>query len=375
MTTGTRRRPNTTAGGAIAVVVGSVATAVGAGLGLPHLTEQGAGAGTLIGIVALVAGLVLLVWGAVTLVRPLRRRWARAGITAVVLLVALLGLRTLGVAVAATHVPPTDVGDRSPADVVVAVETVTVTTPDGVDLAAWWVPSTNGAAVVLLHGAGSTRANVLDHLAVLSRNGYGVLALDARGHGDSDGRAMDFGWWGERDVAGAVTFLAAQPGVEPDRIAAVGMSMGGEEALGALGADARLAAVVAEGATGRTAADGAWLSERYGIRGWLQRQIDRVTYGWADLLTPAPAPGTLRDAVRSAAPRPVLLIAAGDAVDEQHAAEHIRAGSPDSVEVWVAAGAGHVGALDTHPVEWEERVAAFLDAAIGGADQSTPDST
>lgn len=303
--------------------------------------------------------------GTATLARSRRRRAARLAVTAAVVVVALLGLRTLGVAVAATHVPPTDVGDRSPADVGLDYEVVTVPRDDGVDLAAWWVPSTNGAAVVLLHGAGSTRANVLDHAAVLAANGYGVLALDARGHGDSEGRAMDFGWWGESDVAASVTFLADRPGVDPIRIAAVGLSMGGEEALGALGADDRLAAAVAEGATGRTAADGAWLSERYGVRGWLQRQIDRVTYGWADLLSTAPPPGTLRDAARDAAPRPVLLVAAGDVPDEQHAAEHIRTGSPDTVEVWVVPGSGHTDGLGTQPEEWESRVVGFLDDALG----------
>jgi uncharacterized protein len=66
---------------------------------------------------------------------------------------------------------------------------------------------------------------------------------------------MDFGWHGELDIAGAVTFLAQQRDVDPGRIAVVGMSMGGEEATGAVGTDQRIAAVVAEGATARTSAD------------------------------------------------------------------------------------------------------------------------
>ena len=55
-------------------------------------------------------------------------------------------------------------------------------------LAGWYAPSRNGAAVVLLHGAGSTRSNVLDEAVVLAEHGYGVLMLDARGHGESAGR-------------------------------------------------------------------------------------------------------------------------------------------------------------------------------------------
>ena len=36
-------------------------------------------------------------------------------------------------------------------------------------------------------------------------------------------------------------------------------------------------------------------------------------------------------------------------------------------DVVVAEGAGHTGALQAHPVEWEQRVTDFLDGAIGPA--------
>ena len=71
-------------------------------------------------------------------------------------------------------------------------------------------------------------------VALVWIGGYGVLLLDARGHGDSGGRAMDLGWFGDLDVTAAVDHLAARDDVDPDRIGAVGMSMGGEEAGGAV---------------------------------------------------------------------------------------------------------------------------------------------
>jgi alpha-beta hydrolase superfamily lysophospholipase len=60
-------------------------------------------------------------------------------------------------------------------------------TADGVQLSAWYIPPRNGAAVLLLPGAGSTRAAVLSQGAVLARHGYGALLLDGRGHGRSGG--------------------------------------------------------------------------------------------------------------------------------------------------------------------------------------------
>jgi predicted alpha/beta hydrolase len=234
---------------------------------------------------------------------------------------------------------------------------------DGVRLSGWYVPSRNGAAVVLLHGAGSTRSAVLDHAGVLARHGLGVLLFDARGHGRSSGRAMDFGWYGDRDVGGAVAYLRRQADVRGGRIGAVGLSMGGEEAIGAAASSTAIRAVVAEGATARTAGDWAWLSDVYGIRGTASEGLEYVTYGVADLLTSARPPTTLRDAARLAG-RPTLLIAAGDVADEAHAARYIRSGSPDTVELWVVPHTSHTRGLRTHPDEWERRVVTFLDGAL-----------
>ena len=232
-------------------------------------------------------------------------------------------------------------------------------------LSGWYVPSRNGAAVVLLHGAGSTRSAVLPHAVVLADDGFGVLLYDARGHGRSQGRAMDFGWYGDLDVAAAVDFVAGQADVKPGRVAALGLSMGGEEALGAAASDPRIRAVVAEGGTTRVAGDKAWLSDVHGVRGWAQEQLDRAMYATADVLTAASPPIRLQDAVARTSPRAILLITAGGVPDEGHAATHLRAGSPATVQVWTAPGAGHTRALAVHPAEWEDRVVSFLAHALG----------
>jgi pimeloyl-ACP methyl ester carboxylesterase len=241
---------------------------------------------------------------------------------------------------------------------------VTTTTSDGVRLAGWYVPSTNHAAVLLLHGSGSTRSAVLDHALLLIRNGFGVLALDARGHGRSSGHAMDFGWRGDADVAAGVAFLSARPDVDPDRIALVGVSMGGEEALGAAAADPRVMAVVAEGATGRQSADLRWLSDVYGWRGAAQEGIEAAKTAVTQVLARQRPPLPLRAAVQRMAPRPVLLIAAGTAVDEQHAAADLRRASPSTVQVWTVPGSGHTEGLRTAPQQWEQRVVGFLTSAM-----------
>ena len=347
---------------AVGFLGGVLATAIGVGIAAPHLAKTGLSPMTVAGLLCLAGGLVLIVGACIRVLRG-SPRWRKVVVIASAVLSLFVATWTVGQAVAVTNVPHAELGDRTPADVGLTYEDVELRTSDGVRLSAWYVPATNGAAVVLAHGAGSTRDDVLDQAAVLAGHGYGVLLFDARGHGDSDGRAMDFGWYGDEDVMAAVDFLDADPGIE-DRIAAVGMSMGGEEVIGAAAADERIRAVVAEGATNRVAKDKGWLSEEYGVRGWLQERIEWLTYAVTDVLTDADQPISLRDAVSAMAPRPVLLVTGGDVPDEALAGRYIQGGAPDSVELWDVPEAGHTEGVRVQPEEWEARVIGFLDAAL-----------
>lgn len=380
--TGRSRRP--TAGGAdhatrrlasrlVMLVCGLAVLGVGVGLGPRHYAKEGLSPLATVGLVLLAAGLVASVWAAVRILAAVRRRWW-APIVAGLLVALYLVLWTLSQAVAASYAPRPALGEQTPADLGLAYQDVTFPSSDGEDLAGWYLPTRNGAAVALMHGAGSTRSGVLDQAAVLAEHGYGVLLFDARGHGESDGRAMDFGWYGESDAIGAVDFLTRQRDVAPGRIGLLGLSMGGEEAIGAAGVDERVAAVVAEGATNRVAADKGYL-DVYGARGEVQQRVDAVTYWLTGVLSEAPEPRSLRQSVESATTRPdptsFLLIAAGEVPDEGHAAAYVQGSSTDEVQTWTVPGAGHTQGLEEAPGEWEDRVIAFLDDSLDGPEDES----
>ena len=348
--------------GAVTLALGCVGVVLGGVVGIRFLLAGAVGGRMIGGLLLLAAGLVLLVRGGHELTRGLGRGRFVA-IPAVVLAVAIVAGTTLP-AVLATNVPPIERGSDTPSALGLVAEDVRFPADDGTELAAWYVPSRNGAAVVVRHGAGSTADDQLPQASVLASHGYGVLITDARGHGESDGRAMDFGWYGDDDITGAVSFLAARPEVDPGRIGVVGFSMGGEEAIGAIAADPRIRAVVAEGATGRTDADQSWFDDVYGVRGRIQLVLEWAEFTLTDLLTAASRPTPLRDAAAAAAPRPILLVVGGRVADERHAAEHIRSGAPDTVTVWEVPDAGHIEGHATDPDEWERRVLRFLDDAL-----------
>lgn len=345
------------------VAIGIIALAASATIAFAYATKTGLSTRAVAGFVAAAGCISLLIGGLMTLGR-LSRGWRRWMIAPVALVAAFVVVSTIFPAVYATNVPRPRLGVQRPSDYGLSYLDATFETDDGFALSGWYIPSANGAAVVLLHGASSTRTSVLGQAAVLAEHGYGVLLFDARGHGHSEGRAMEFGWYGDRDIGAAIDYLQARPDVDPNRIGAVGMSMGGEEAIGAMAGDGRIKATVAEGATNRVYADKAWLADEYGIRGAAQLGIEWLTYHLADALTSATAPISLRDAVHAAAPRPVLLIVAGNVRDEQLAGRSIRSSAPDSVNTWVVDGAGHTGGMTTQPQEWARRVTGFLDAAL-----------
>jgi uncharacterized protein len=360
------QRGGTLAAG-IAYLLGACGISVGLGIGVMHLVKSGDKAVTTAGLLCLVTGTLLLVRASIQLTR-LVRGWFRPLVAVASALVAFVLVFPTWQALYVTNVPRTTLGAETPADFGVPYRDVRFPASDGVELSGWYLPSRNGAAVVVMHGAGSTRSAVLRHSVVIASHGYGVLLYDARGHGRSAGRAMDFGWYGNQDMSGAVSFLRSQPDVDVRRIGAVGLSMGGEEAIGAAATDRRVRAVVAEGVTGRTAADNRWLSETYGIRGTITEAWQGLLeYDLADLLTDASPPIALREAVARAAPRPVLLITAGDIGEETHAAHYIRSASPGTVHIWQIPHTGHVQGLSTHPKPWENRVTAFLGKTLAGA--------
>jgi fermentation-respiration switch protein FrsA (DUF1100 family) len=104
--------------------------------------------------------------------------------------------------------------------------------------------------IVLSHGfAGARYPKMARHLASL---GYGVLAFDFRGYGDSGGeRGRVIPHEQAIDIKSAVTWLANSAQIDPARIGVVGSSLGGSVAIMAVAEDARVKVCVAGCPLGR----------------------------------------------------------------------------------------------------------------------------
>ncbi len=143
----------------------------------------------------------------------------------VIVLIYLVLPAALGIA---ALVPAKSVEEIAP----VGSEKIMLPTSDNLQLSGWYTPSTNGAVIILIHGAGGSKADMLPYTNFLSDHGYGTLAFDMRGHGESEGRINRFGWQGTVDLGATVDYLRTK--AEVKTIGGLGISMGGETLLGAL---------------------------------------------------------------------------------------------------------------------------------------------
>jgi hypothetical protein len=348
--------------GALALAFGVLGIA--AGIEAAHYTSKvGPSGDDFTGLLALLAGVLLLGLGAVTLWRTRRtdgnhawRYGRRVLLGAAGVVAALVVLLPIGLAYVTTHVgravvPPNQLG--------VAYENVSFTTSDGLKLVGWYVPSKNGAAVIAFPG----RKGPQEKARMLARHGYGVLLFDRRGEGRSEGEPNAWGWGGTKDVKAAVAFLQRRPDVERGRIGGIGLSVGGEMMLEAAANTEALAAVVSEGAGARMFTEemdqdlsGAEKATN-AVPAWLKQASIAVFSNQSP-------PANLKDLVPKIAPRPILLIAAPNAPtgEDLNRGYYRAAGRPKTL--WEIPESGHVGGMEARPREYERRVIAFFDEAL-----------
>ena len=130
-------------------------------------------------------------------------------------------------------------------------EQVTLRTSDGLRLSGWYVPSRNGAAVIV--SPGRSPQVQAPHARMLIRHGYGVLLFDVRGEA---GKARATATC----TAGRATRTSSPPSLScgasqtsaTAEIGGLGLSVGGEMLLQTAAETTGLKAVVSEGAGRRS---------------------------------------------------------------------------------------------------------------------------
>jgi dienelactone hydrolase len=344
--------------GTLAVFAGLFIAVMGIGEAGYYTREQGPSGDDYTGLLAIPAGFLLVGVGLTTLWRSRKggnvvRRYLRRALLAVAF---VLGAYLVVYPVSEAYVVTHSARAYAPAAALgVPYEDVSFTTSDGLRLEGWYVPTRNGATVIVIPG----RKGPQKPARLLTEHGYGVLLFDRRGEGASEGDPNGFGWAGTRDVEAAIAFLRARPEVDPSRIGGLGLSVGGEVLLQAAAETDDLRAIVSEGAGIRSVREAVELP---GLDSWIVTGVIGLTTAATAAFTSDLPPPNLKELSADIAV-PVLFVYATPGQGGENLTPTYYEAANQPKELWAAEG-GHTGALDAEPEEYERRIVGFFDDAL-----------
>jgi len=241
---------------------------------------------------------------------------------------------------------------------------VVFSTHDGWMLSGWYVPSRRGPTIILTHGLGGNRLDLMPAAKYLIEDGFGVLMYDMRCHGRSTGGLCTWGWLEINDLNGAVDFLLKRSDVDRESIGALGFSLGGQVTLRAAAENPFIRVVIAEDPSPAILADhptseGWSLHKAINLPGiWLVYQLQKFISGVEE-------PRGISASISSIAPRPLLLIASGEGRTSGLVRRFYQeAGEPK--EFWHVPGAGHGWIYIKQPEKYQQKIVGFFERNLIG---------
>jgi dipeptidyl aminopeptidase/acylaminoacyl peptidase len=240
---------------------------------------------------------------------------------------------------------------------------VTIPSFDGTRLFGWWMSAGRRAAtIVILHGVKKNRTDVLRAALALRRAGFNVLLFDGRGHGNSEGRYVTYGFYERRDVESAIDWLVKEKKINPKRVGLAGESMGAAIALQVAAHNPSIRAVWADSpfASLRRIAE-EFVRKATGLPDsvlnpvlWTAIQVANYR-GKFDVHSFDP----LALAARIKCPVYLVHGTADQLISTAHS-ECIYAALGDEKELWFVEGAGHARSVRFVKAEYSERLTGFF---------------
>lgn len=226
-----------------------------------------------------------------------------------------------------------------------------------------YADSTNlKGTILLLHGIRSNKEAYLSLANKLSSRGYNSIAIDSRGHGESDGDYCTFGVKERKDISCILDSIIHKE--QLNNIGIWGQSLGGAIALQAMASDKRIQFGVIES----TFSDFEKITRDYfeyllGFRN--DFLIDYFTQRAANIAgfeTKDAAPKNLNKMIS----QPVLLVH-GDSdkrININYATENLNSISSKAKQLLVIPKAGHLNVWKIGADEYFEKVFGFIDSCI-----------
>ncbi len=254
----------------------------------------------------------------------------------------------------------------NPADFSLQYQDVITQSSDGNTLHAWYVPSTNGAGIILQHGFKSDREELLEEAAMLANRGYGVLLTSIRAHDINEGELIAFGLKEMPDIDAWVKFLQAQEDITS--IGMLGNSLGGTLSIQYAAENGAIKALVVHSA---------FSSMRDTINTSVRYFTDLPPFPFATLIrfwAEQEIKGDIDDIdakkwIGKISPRPILIIhSLSDVAISPESGELLLEAAAEPKELWQVEGVSHAS-FDTELAEaFEDKVGKFFDQYLLGVE-------
>ncbi|MET1159523.1 MAG: alpha/beta fold hydrolase [Thermoprotei archaeon] len=259
--------------------------------------------------------------------------------------------------------PPRRIGKWTPSDLGLSYERIEYKTREGIVLRGWLVKGSTDKAIVLIHGYTSSKWDedyMKPALEVLGKNGYTVLVVDMRGHGESDGEYTTLGYRESDDVVELVDFLRRNG---YGRIGVYGFSMGGAISI-MTAAKTGVDAIVLDSPYVDVRSSGKrWIMRIPGVLGLLLRMAYPLIMFFTSRRIGVDPEELVMYKYAEKVHVPVMLVAPTRddliSLDEYKKLEEVLRKNAPVVETWYVE-TRHVGAWKDYRSEYEEKLLGFL---------------
>ncbi|MFB9770703.1 alpha/beta hydrolase [Lactiplantibacillus modestisalitolerans] len=246
-------------------------------------------------------------------------------------------------------------------------ESWSVRSHDGLKLVATYLPNpqSKGRLVILAHGLGHSREQMIPYARIFMGLGYAVLMPDARSFGDSEGHTIGYGWLDRLDYQRWVTLAVNRLGSQIE-IVLMGISMGAATVMAASGEPlpANVKAVIEDSGYADLYDEAKFrVAHKFHLPVYpimpMANRIARMRAGYAF------TDGQMLHQV-AASGLPILMIHGGlDKTVPVRNARRLYDLLPQQKGLYIDPQAGHVQAIRTHPSRYQDVVDEFLREEVG----------
>jgi pimeloyl-ACP methyl ester carboxylesterase len=223
----------------------------------------------------------------------------------------------------------------------------------------WFFPGFRGApTIVLCHGYGSSRAELLTLVSALQDHQYNVFLFDFAAHGGNSG-ATTFGYREADELRSALDALAARNDVDPHNFGVWGYNLGAYAALREAERDPRIRALVLDSVYDTPAQMVKIGVERTGLAGF-PFMIRSAEFSFDLLNLPFRKEPPLSTRLNALTNVPILFIQAADDPELAAIARNMFVKAPEPREQAIIGHGNFVAMNDDDKRAYENRVVSFF---------------